>query len=91
MGPVAAFRKCIVVNHLPKTRSGKILRATLRQIANSHEYKVPPTIGMFLLPPLTTLSTETKFPFLDNITVLDHVIERLNTVGHATKHKNKKH
>jgi propionyl-CoA synthetase len=71
VGPVAAFRKCIVVNHLPKTRSGKILRATLRQIANSHEYKVPPTI--------------------DNITVLDHVIERLNTVGHATKHKNKKH
>ncbi len=29
--------------------------------------------------------------FLDNITVLDHVIERLNTIGHATKHKNKKH
>jgi propionyl-CoA synthetase len=32
------------VSALPKTRSGKILRATMRQIANSQSFKLPPTI-----------------------------------------------
>jgi len=32
------------VKRLPKTRSGKILRGTMRKIADSTEYKVPPTI-----------------------------------------------
>ena len=44
IGPVAAFRETRVVARLPKTRSGKILRATLRKIADGEEYVVPPTI-----------------------------------------------
>jgi propionyl-CoA synthetase len=44
VGPVAAFKKCIVCEQLPKTRSGKILRTTMRQIANRENYKIPPTI-----------------------------------------------
>jgi propionyl-CoA synthetase len=34
----------IVIKRLPKTRSGKILRGTIRKIADGVEYKVPPTI-----------------------------------------------
>ncbi|HMA16022.1 MAG TPA: propionyl-CoA synthetase, partial [Kiloniellaceae bacterium] len=44
IGPVAAFKSAAVVKRLPKTRSGKILRATMRQIADGAEVKVPPTI-----------------------------------------------
>ncbi|MBR0674192.1 AMP-binding protein [Neoroseomonas soli] len=44
IGPVAAFRDARVVARLPKTRSGKILRATLRKIADGEDYVVPPTI-----------------------------------------------
>ena len=44
IGPVAAFKQCHVVERLPKTRSGKILRATLRSIADGQDYKVPATI-----------------------------------------------
>ena len=44
IGPVAAFKEARVVARLPKTRSGKILRATLRKIADGDEYVVPPTI-----------------------------------------------
>jgi propionyl-CoA synthetase len=44
VGPVAVFKKAVVVGRLPKTRSGKILRATMRSIADSEEYKVPATI-----------------------------------------------
>lgn len=44
MGAVASFKKVLVVNQLPKTRSGKILRRTMRSIANGEEYKVPATI-----------------------------------------------
>jgi propionyl-CoA synthetase len=33
-----------VIKRLPKTRSGKILRGTIRKIADSVEYKIPPTI-----------------------------------------------
>jgi propionyl-CoA synthetase len=44
IGPVAAFKDAQVVSRLPKTRSGKILRATLRKIADGEEYVVPPTI-----------------------------------------------
>jgi propionyl-CoA synthetase len=44
IGPVAAFKEAKVVPRLPKTRSGKILRATLRKIADGEEYVVPPTI-----------------------------------------------
>ncbi len=44
IGPVAAFRRAVVVERLPKTRSGKVLRATMRQIADGVEFKVPATI-----------------------------------------------
>ncbi len=44
IGPVAAFKLCVVVKRLPKTRSGKILRATMRKIADSEEFKMPATI-----------------------------------------------
>ncbi|MGO1118472.1 propionyl-CoA synthetase [Rhodovibrionaceae bacterium A322] len=44
IGPVAAFKQATVVQRLPKTRSGKILRATMRKIADSEEFKVPATI-----------------------------------------------
>ena len=44
VGPVAAFKIAIVVKRLPKTRSGKILRGTIRKIADNEEYKTPATI-----------------------------------------------
>jgi propionyl-CoA synthetase len=44
IGPVAAFKTVMVVKRLPKTRSGKILRGTMRQIAYGEPYKVPATI-----------------------------------------------
>ena len=44
VGPVAAFKTAIVVKRLPKTRSGKILRGTVRKIADKEEYKMPATI-----------------------------------------------
>lgn len=40
IGPVAAFRKVIIVKQLPKTRSGKIPRSTLSALANGKPYKV---------------------------------------------------
>jgi propionyl-CoA synthetase len=44
IGPVAAFKTAIVVTRLPKTRSGKILRGTMKRIADGAEYAVPATI-----------------------------------------------
>jgi propionyl-CoA synthetase len=44
IGPVAAFKTAIVVKRLPKTRSGKILRGTMKRIADSQEYGLPATI-----------------------------------------------
>lgn len=44
VGPVAAFKNAVVVARLPKTRSGKILRGTMRKIADSEDYTVPATI-----------------------------------------------
>jgi len=44
IGPVAAFRLVTVVQRLPKTRSGKILRGTMRSIADGKPYKMPATI-----------------------------------------------
>ena len=44
IGPIAAFKKAVVVNRLPKTRSGKVLRGTMRKIADGEEFKVPSTI-----------------------------------------------
>ena len=44
IGPVAAFKTVLTVNRLPKTRSGKILRGTMRKIADGEQYKMPATI-----------------------------------------------
>jgi propionyl-CoA synthetase len=44
IGPVAAFKLCTVVRRLPKTRSGKILRGTMRKIADGEPWTMPATI-----------------------------------------------
>lgn len=44
LGAHASFKKVAVVKALPKTRSGKVLRGTMRKIANREEYKLTPTI-----------------------------------------------
>jgi propionyl-CoA synthetase len=44
IGPVAAFKLAVVVDRLPKTRSGKILRAIMVRIADAQDYKMPATI-----------------------------------------------
>lgn len=44
IGPVASFKNAVVVDRLPKTRSGKILRGTMVKIADSDEFKLPATI-----------------------------------------------
>jgi propionyl-CoA synthetase len=44
IGPVAAFKLVTTVKRLPKTRSGKILRGTMKKIADGQEYKMPATI-----------------------------------------------
>jgi len=44
IGPVAAFKTASVIDRLPKTRSGKILRGTMQKIADNEDYKMPATI-----------------------------------------------
>ena len=44
IGPVAAFKTVRIVGRLPKTRSGKILRGTMKRIADGTDVKVPATI-----------------------------------------------
>lgn len=44
IGPVAAFKLAVVAERLPKTRSGKILRGTMRKIADGEEYNMPAAI-----------------------------------------------
>jgi propionyl-CoA synthetase len=44
IGPVASFKRALVVQRLPKTRSGKILRATMRSLVDGQPYRMPATI-----------------------------------------------
>ncbi len=44
IGAVAAFKQAVIVDRLPKTRSGKILRGTIKKIADGEDYKIPATI-----------------------------------------------
>ena len=44
IGPVTSFKTAAIIKRLPKTRSGKILRGTMRNIADNKEYKMPATI-----------------------------------------------
>ena len=56
IGPVASFKSAVIVNRLPKTRSGKILRGTMRKIANGEEYTMPATIDdPMILEEITTV------------------------------------
>jgi propionyl-CoA synthetase len=44
IGPVASFKLATVVKRLPKTRSGKVVRGTIKRIADGVDYRIPPTI-----------------------------------------------
>ncbi len=44
IGPVASFKTAVVVERLPKTRSGKVLRGTMKQIADNQAWRMPATI-----------------------------------------------
>ena len=44
IGPVAAFKEAVIIQRLPKTRSGKILRGTMQKIADGEDYPMPATI-----------------------------------------------
>lgn len=44
IGPIACYKESVLATRLPKTRSGKILRGTMRSIANGKQYRVPSTI-----------------------------------------------
>jgi len=44
LGPIAAFKLAVTVTRLPKTRSGKILRGTIKKIADGEEWAMPATI-----------------------------------------------
>jgi propionyl-CoA synthetase len=67
LGPVASFKTVAIVDALPKTRSGKTLRSTIRKIADGEEWTVPPTIEdstvlddfAQLLPELTASKPQT--------------------------------
>ena len=65
IGPVAAFKIVIVIKRLPKTRSGKILRGTIRKIADREEYKIPATIDD------PTILTEIKEDLIKNNVLKD--------------------
>ena len=59
IGPVAAFKTVMTVKRLPKTRSGKILRGTMRQIADGETWKMPATIDdPAILDEITGVMTE---------------------------------
>ncbi len=63
IGPVAAFRLATVVKRLPKTRSGKILRGTVRAIADGREWKMPATIDdPTILDEITDALTTLGYP-----------------------------
>jgi propionyl-CoA synthetase len=63
IGPVACFKTATVVQRLPKTRSGKILRGTIKKIADGMEYRVPPTIDdPVILEEITATLTTLGYP-----------------------------
>ena len=59
IGPVAAFKLAVVVKRVPKTRSGKILRGTMKKIADGDEWKMPATIDDPLILDEITESLQT--------------------------------
>jgi propionyl-CoA synthetase len=66
IGAVAAFKSAIVVARLPKTRSGKILRATMKKIADGEEYRMPATIeDAAVLPEIAEALAAIGYPAAD--------------------------
>jgi propionyl-CoA synthetase len=66
IGAIAYLKNIVFVERLPKTRSGKILRATMRNIANGQEYKVPSTIDdPMILEEITNLFEDKKLVHKD--------------------------
>ena len=63
IGPVASFKIGTVVERLPKTRSGKILRGTIKKIADGQEYRMPATIDdPAILTEMTEALSELGYP-----------------------------
>ena len=63
IGPVASFKTATVVERLPKTRSGKVLRGTMRKIADGEEWKMPATIDdPVILDEITAALRELGYP-----------------------------
>ena len=63
IGPVASFKVATVVKRLPKTRSGKILRGTMKKIADGIEYRMPATIDdPIILDEITDALGELGYP-----------------------------
>jgi len=63
IGPVASFRTALVVERLPKTRSGKILRGTIRRIADGQDYTMPATIDdPAILPEISEALARAGYP-----------------------------
>lgn len=60
IGPVASFKTVMIVGRLPKTRSGKILRATMRKIADREEWRMPATIDDPVILDEITRALKTK-------------------------------
>ena len=64
IGPVASFRTCAVVGRLPKTRSGKILRGTMRRIADGEAWTMPATIDdPVILDEISGVLQEVGYPW----------------------------
>ncbi len=63
IGPIASFKAAAVVNRLPKTRSGKILRGTIKKIADGVSYTIPATIDdPAILDEITETLREMGYP-----------------------------
>ncbi|MBW2314481.1 MAG: propionyl-CoA synthetase [Deltaproteobacteria bacterium] len=63
IGPVAAFKQACIVARLPKTRSGKVLRGTMRKIADAEPWKLPATIDdPAILEEITEALRELGYP-----------------------------
>jgi len=63
IGPIAAFKTAKVIKRLPKTRSGKILRGTIRKIADGETYTTPATIDdPEILPEIAEALKEVGYP-----------------------------
>ena len=76
IGAVASFRVAMVVKRLPKTRSGKILRGTIKKIADGIDYQVPPTIDdPLILDEITAHLSALGYPAAKRLGVISCPLE----------------